>query len=198
MDMHAEHTTFDLKEFVSEQRTFSIGAFGPGSRKVGVANHILEECNEVESKPDDLSEWVDVMLLSLDAAWRSGLSASEIARRIAPGRHGEGEGDLIDCLKQGDHRVTETAIDQNGQPMSDTDNALYWIRGCANDLKSDAPDSPSTFVTMFCSACDGALANGFEPEAIARGLIAKLTRNKNRVWPDWRQFSEDQAINHER
>ena len=198
METNTELLSFDLKGFVTQQREFSAGAFRPGSRKVGVANHILEECNEAQSQPDDLSEWVDLMLLSLDAAWRSGLSASEIARRIAPGRHRAGEGDLIDCLKRGDHKVTEWAIGEDGEPMTGTDNALYWIRGCARELKSDVPVSPSLFVTMFCSACDGALSNGFEPEAIARGLIEKLTRNKKRVWPDWRNFSENDAINHER
>lgn len=45
---------------------------GPGLRTKGVLAHIRKELLEVEGSPQDLTEWVDVAVLALDGAWRSG------------------------------------------------------------------------------------------------------------------------------
>ncbi len=101
---------FDLINFITEQTVFSEQTFGPGTREVGVCNHIRKELEEIREslEADKVHEWVDVILLSLDGAWRSGAS----------------------------------------------------------------------------------------PLEIAQALRAKLDRNKRRTWPDWRQHSEDQPIEH--
>lgn len=64
------------------QREFSLRTFGPGPRTEGVCDHIRKELKEIEAKPDDLSEWADVVLLALDGAWRAGYSPEEIANAI--------------------------------------------------------------------------------------------------------------------
>lgn len=75
--------TFDLVEHIHRQRKFSEATFGPGERTRGVVDHIRKELLEIESNPLDLEEWVDVILLALDGAWRSGHSPSSIAEGIA-------------------------------------------------------------------------------------------------------------------
>ncbi|MFC5760561.1 hypothetical protein [Rhizobium sp. GCM10022189] len=45
---------------------------------------------------------------------------------------------------------------------------------------------------------DGALRDGRQPEEIIDLIVAKQTKNEGRVWPDWRLFGEDQAIEHNR
>jgi hypothetical protein len=75
--------TFDLVAHLEQQRQFSYRTFGPGPRTGGVIDHIRKELKEIEAKPLDLSEWVDLVLLSLDGAWRAGHSPADIAAAIA-------------------------------------------------------------------------------------------------------------------
>lgn len=73
---------FDLVEHLERQRNFSLKTFGPGKREQGVVNHIRKELNEILEKPDDLEEWIDVVLLALDGAWRTGATSEEIAEMV--------------------------------------------------------------------------------------------------------------------
>jgi len=60
------------------QRNFSLATFGPGSRTAGVIDHIRRELREIEADPADLSEWIDVVILALDGAWRAGWEPQQI------------------------------------------------------------------------------------------------------------------------
>jgi hypothetical protein len=64
------------------QREFSERTFGPGSRTKGVIDHIRKELLEIEADPADLGEWVDVIILALDGAWRAGHEAQDILDAI--------------------------------------------------------------------------------------------------------------------
>lgn len=101
---------FDLVKHLKRQTEFSEKTFGPGKRTEGVVNHIRKELEEILKDPQDLSEWVDVVILAFDGAWR----------------------------------------------------------------------------------------HGFTAEQVVAALVAKQDKNEKRVWPDWRNFSEDQAIEHDR
>lgn len=72
--------TFDLVAHLTRQRAFSLKTFGPGIRTKGVIEHIKKELVEIEAKPYDLKEWIDVVILAFDGAWRSGANPEEIAR----------------------------------------------------------------------------------------------------------------------
>ncbi|HHJ1578118.1 dATP/dGTP pyrophosphohydrolase domain-containing protein [Pseudomonas aeruginosa] len=71
---------FDLH--LERQRRFSERTFGPGSRAAGVVDHIRKELREIEEAPGDLAEWIDVVILALDGAWRTGATP---ARQIGEG-----------------------------------------------------------------------------------------------------------------
>ncbi len=75
--------SFDLVAHLRRQREFSAVTFGPGPRLKGVVAHIRKELHEIEAKPNDLDEWVDVVLLALDGAWRAGHGPEVIAAAIA-------------------------------------------------------------------------------------------------------------------
>ncbi|WP_202806243.1 dATP/dGTP pyrophosphohydrolase domain-containing protein [Acidithiobacillus thiooxidans] len=75
--------SFDLVAHLYRQREFSERTFGPGDRALGVVDHIRKELLEITADPRDLTEWVDVVLLALDGAWRAGFSPEEIAKAIA-------------------------------------------------------------------------------------------------------------------
>ena len=73
---------FDLVAHIRRQRDFSERTFGPGQRTEGVLDHIRKELAEIAQKPTDLYEWVDVILLALDGAWRAGYEPEHIADAI--------------------------------------------------------------------------------------------------------------------
>jgi hypothetical protein len=77
-----QRTGWDLVTHLDRQRAFSERTFGPGMRTAGVCDHIRKELTEIAAKPDDLGEWVDVILLALDGAWRAGHSSMAIAQGI--------------------------------------------------------------------------------------------------------------------
>lgn len=67
--------------FLARKREFSARTFGPQALS-GVIDHIRKELVEVEADPSDLGEWVDVIMLSLDGAWRAGHEPQEIVDAI--------------------------------------------------------------------------------------------------------------------
>lgn len=73
---------FDFIAHVKRQKRFSQLTFGPGARTAGVVDHIRKELVEIEAKPHDLVEWVDVILLAIDGAWRAGHRPGAIAAAI--------------------------------------------------------------------------------------------------------------------
>lgn len=78
----SELKTYDLVAHLQRQRAFSEKTFGPGARSKGVVEHIRKELLEIEADPTDLEEWVDVVLLALDGAWRAGWAPEEIAYAV--------------------------------------------------------------------------------------------------------------------
>ncbi len=72
----------DLVAHLYRQRAWSKATFGPGQRNAGVIDHISKELVEIERHPRDKSEWVDVILLALDGAWRAGYSPENLAAAI--------------------------------------------------------------------------------------------------------------------
>ena len=73
-----ERCGFNFREHLTHQREWSEKTFGPGDRAKGVVEHIRKELREIESQPNDLEEWIDVVILALDGAWRSGGTPDEI------------------------------------------------------------------------------------------------------------------------
>jgi dATP/dGTP diphosphohydrolase len=72
----------DLIGIIYRQREFSGKTFGPGKRTKGIIDHIKKELVEIEESKGDLSEWIDVIILALDAAWRTGATPSEIVEAL--------------------------------------------------------------------------------------------------------------------
>lgn len=73
---------FDLVAHLRRQAAFSARTFGPGARVEGVTDHIGKELQEVRDSGGALAKWVDVIILGLDGAWRSGASPEQIVAAI--------------------------------------------------------------------------------------------------------------------
>lgn len=80
--LHRDCSTFSFQEYVSKQQEWSARTFGDGPRTKGITAHIRKELEEVEAAPHDLEEWIDVMILALDGAWRSGGTPQTIAAML--------------------------------------------------------------------------------------------------------------------
>ncbi len=72
----------DLIQHIIRQKAFSECTFGPGARTAGVVAHCRKELAEIEANPYDLFEWVDLILLAIDGAWRAGHEPEAIAEGI--------------------------------------------------------------------------------------------------------------------
>jgi len=82
MLLRVDVASFDLVKHLERQQEFSSIAFGPGARSQGIIDHIGKELKDIAANPDDVTEWVDVVLLALDGAWRAGHSPAEICAAI--------------------------------------------------------------------------------------------------------------------
>ena len=72
-----------------DQQEWSHQTFGPGFRP-GVFRHLEKEVKEAEKKPDDITEWADLLILTFDGALRAGHTpASIIATYHAKRRENE-------------------------------------------------------------------------------------------------------------
>ena len=73
---------FDLELFLKKQAHWSLHTFGGGRRTVGLINHIKSELVEIEESPDDLGEWIDVLILAFDATWRLGATPEQVTAAL--------------------------------------------------------------------------------------------------------------------
>lgn len=72
----------DLVSHLQRQMEWSVATFGPGHRTGGVLDHIRKGLAEIEQAPLDITEWVDVIILAMDGAWRSGATPQQVADAI--------------------------------------------------------------------------------------------------------------------
>lgn len=75
----------DLVEHLHRQREFSLRTFGPGDitdRVAGLIDHIKKELAEIAQEPTKLDEWIDVVILAFDGAWRVGATPMQIAQAL--------------------------------------------------------------------------------------------------------------------
>lgn len=71
-----------MEAYIRDQMGWSEQTFGPGDRTDGLLDHISKELLEIKADPTDVEEWVDVIILALDGAWRTGHSPEEIVEAL--------------------------------------------------------------------------------------------------------------------
>lgn len=73
---------FDFAAFVDAKAKWSRDTFGPQSI-VGLRKHIDKELAEIDAKPGDLIEWVDLVLLAIDGVTKhAGATGAEFVRAL--------------------------------------------------------------------------------------------------------------------
>jgi hypothetical protein len=79
--------TMTIKQFLEIQMEWSKKTFGAGPRTLGIIEHIKKELIEVQNGPWE--EWIDVVILALDGAWRSFYATRLGGDESLPGRVAE-------------------------------------------------------------------------------------------------------------
>ena len=72
----------DFIQYIVKQREWSERTFGHSTRTNGITRHIEKELAEIRVAPRDLGEWIDVVILALDGAWRAGYTPEEIVAEL--------------------------------------------------------------------------------------------------------------------
>lgn len=72
-----------LETYLERQREWSRKVFGSGKRTLGLLQHIEKEIVEVKQNPEDVMEWVDIIILALDGAWRAGYTPEQVAEALS-------------------------------------------------------------------------------------------------------------------
>jgi hypothetical protein len=114
---------FDFAAHLARQRAFSEKTFGPGVRTKGVVDHIRKELAEIEADPFDISEWIDVVILALDGAWRAGYSPTQIIEAIVA-KQAKNEGRIWPDWRTmpGDQAIEH---DRTAEPAAEPTAGLY-------------------------------------------------------------------------
>lgn len=76
-----DRLTIDIAH-LARQREWSERTFGPGPRVGGIVKHIRKELDEITANPTDVEEWIDVVILALDGAWRAGSEPQQIINAL--------------------------------------------------------------------------------------------------------------------
>lgn len=69
-------------KYLRSQIAWSGDVFGKGKRTEGILKHIEKEIVEVREAPLDIEEWVDIVILALDGAWRAGYTPEQIVEAM--------------------------------------------------------------------------------------------------------------------
>jgi len=75
------------------------------------------------------------------------------------------------------------------------DTVVAHIRKELQEVEEN-PRDVTEWADVMLLAMDGASRAGHSPVTIAQALEAKLTRNEQRQWPDWRKTTPGQVIQH--
>lgn len=71
-----------LTAYLERQWHWSAKTFGIGRRSEGICKHIEKELAEIRANPDDLDEWIDVIILAMDGYWRHGGKPLDLLPRL--------------------------------------------------------------------------------------------------------------------
>lgn len=67
-----------ILDYLRKHITWSRTTFGLGHKTNSILAHIEKELAEIKREPLDLEEWIDVIILGFDGAWRAGYTPEQI------------------------------------------------------------------------------------------------------------------------
>jgi hypothetical protein len=71
-----------LREYIQRHKDWSLKTFGEGAKTEGLIAHITKELDEIKKDPTDVMEWIDVIILAMDGAWRAGYTPLQVVNAL--------------------------------------------------------------------------------------------------------------------
>lgn len=168
------HTqTETILDYLTRHRDWSWHSFGTpadGRGPAGPHNHIAKELKEIEADPDDLEEWIDVIILSIDGCLRAGCTLRDVEVHV--------EGLLF-----GNTPIPRSCL-------SHVESQHAWVGSSIDDRKR--------WLHLVTFAIGAYMDTGGKVQSVLPKMFAKQAKNFARDWPDWRKFKPGQAIEHVR
>lgn len=149
----------NLVQYLEAHNEWSARTFGRDRRPVSIINHIHKELKEVEAAPDDLVEWIDVMILAADGAFIAGYEPTQVAAAVITD---------IELGITGTWQSAETVI-------SHIKTALCILETSPCDL--------TQWVKVALFAVRGAYRAGYRAPDVLVALKQKQQVNFARQWP---------------
>lgn len=147
---------FNFRHHLIRQRAFSEKTFGPGLRVTALLDHINKELVEIHEKPLDLEEWIDVVILALDGAWRSGHTPDEIIAGLV-GKQKKNEGRNWPDWRRSDPNKATEHIRSADEPPKDLASTFFDASLLGMLPTPTAAYKPLDSATMeFLTVVDGA------------------------------------------
>lgn len=162
---------FNLERFLVAQREFSLQAFGPSPRLVGVHDHLAKEIEEAYATPTDVLEWADCLLLSFDGAMRAGGSPQELALFMDLSKFPE---------SLSVYKGVRYEVERDVRLLKAMRHLEVW----------------KAWGIIASKVLIAAFRNGHSMESVLLAAEQKLSINQRRTWPDWRSAPLDKAIEH--
>lgn len=161
-----------MSTYLNRSKEWSFKTFGSpadGRDHKGALDHIKKELLEIEANPADAVEWIDVLILAVDAMTRAGCP---------------------DHFISGAFYTAKYPI--AGNPVQTIRAVLDWLESSAVDL----PETP-VWRDLINAAMTGyyVLDDNSCVEVLTQ-MFAKQRKNFNRDWPDWRNTEPGKAIEH--
>lgn len=60
-----------LVDCIKWQKEWALKTFGAGKHTKGLLKHIEKEIEEIRADPTDVEEWIDIIILAMEGAWRA-------------------------------------------------------------------------------------------------------------------------------
>lgn len=101
-------------------------------------------------------------------------------------------------------QITSDHIDRQRAWSDETFGPGQRAKGVVAHIKKELaeieedPSDIKEWVDVIVLAIDGATRQGHSGDELVVAYHAKMRENREREWPDWRQFSEDEPIEHVR
>ena len=142
VDRHWETDGDFLKTYLIKQIEWSERTFGNSPRSEGICKHIEKELAEIRAKPHDLGEWIDVVILALDGAWRAGYSPDTIIGALEYKQEVNFKRQWGD-LKDQDESLPTEHIKKPASPVAkkSCENCYHYkFDKCNHPIAKDKPD----------------------------------------------------------
>lgn len=100
-------------------------------------------------------------------------------------------------ISSGDLQVQYEWAQETFGPGERTNGVVTHIRKELVEIENE-PHDVTEWADVLILAFDGAMRHGYTPDDIIKAYHDKMEINYQRDWPDWRDFTEDDAIEHVR